>query len=62
MSAYFEVVPADQRGGISIWGIVDSDSWILNLYNRLDWPLLFFSDFGAKPALQGFADALTEAN
>jgi GH35 family endo-1,4-beta-xylanase len=61
--AYLQEVPEDQRGGISVWGITDADSWILGLHpDRLDWPLLFNADFTPKPALQGFADALNEAS
>jgi GH35 family endo-1,4-beta-xylanase len=35
----------------------DADSWI-NEPTRPDWPLLFDAQFKAKPALQGFKDAL----
>jgi endo-1,4-beta-xylanase len=58
VKAYLEVVPAAQRGGITSWGIGDNDSWIIPLYGRPDWPLLFFDTLQPKPALQGFADAL----
>lgn len=58
ISTYLAIVPAAQRGGISVWGLIDSDSWIINLYGNPDWPLMFNSNYTAKPALQGFADAL----
>ncbi|WP_143873299.1 endo-1,4-beta-xylanase [Catenovulum sediminis] len=60
VSAYLETVPAAQRGGITIWGITDADSWIINLYDQPDWPLLFNSELEAKPALQGVADAIAD--
>jgi endo-1,4-beta-xylanase len=53
-----DVVPEAQRGGISVWGIADLDSWRRS-YNALEWPLLFDDDLAPKPALQGFADGLT---
>lgn len=59
VEAYLEVVPPAQRGGITVWGITDGDSWIVPLYGRPDWSLFFFNDMSPKPALQGFADALT---
>jgi endo-1,4-beta-xylanase len=59
VEAYLEVVPPAQRGGITVWGIVDADSWIIPLYGRADWSLFFFNDMSPKPALQGFADALS---
>jgi GH35 family endo-1,4-beta-xylanase len=59
VKTYFETVPVDQRGGITIWGIIDGDSWLQNFPSpTVEWPVLFFDDYTAKPALQGVADAL----
>ncbi|MCU4674066.1 endo-1,4-beta-xylanase [Catenovulum sp. 2E275] len=60
ISAYLTTVPSAQRGGITVWGISDVDSWIIGLYDSPDWPLLFNAEFEGKPALQGVADALAE--
>lgn len=57
VAAYMDVVPEAQRGGVSVWGIVDPDNW-LRRHNALEWPLLFDDDFEPKPALQGIADGL----
>jgi endo-1,4-beta-xylanase len=57
VAAYLRAVPPAQRAGITVWGVWDADSWI-NEPNRPDWPLLFDAAFKAKPALQGFKDAL----
>jgi endo-1,4-beta-xylanase len=59
VAAYMDEVPIAQRGGISVWGVADPDNW-LRRYNVLEWPLLFDDDLEPKPALQGFADGLTE--
>ena len=56
--AYLESVPPPLRGGITLWGITDGDSWIPGFWKRQDWPLLFHADFGPKPALSGFAEGL----
>ncbi|HEX7027158.1 MAG TPA: endo-1,4-beta-xylanase, partial [Gammaproteobacteria bacterium] len=66
VETYLDVVPVDQRGGITVWGLWDSDSWLLSMPERAgsdDWPLLFTAPgpegpFAPKPALQGFGDAL----
>jgi endo-1,4-beta-xylanase len=58
VAAYMAEVPEAQRGGISVWGIADLDTWMRS-YNALEWPLLFDDDLVSKPALQGFADGLT---
>ncbi|GEM_PF-292703 len=59
--AYREVVPPAQRGGITVWGITDGDSWIPGFRDRRDWPLLFNADFSPKPALAGLAEGLGTA-
>ena len=58
VSTYLETVPAVQRGGVSVWGLIDEDSWLIDFWGAADWPLMFNDDYTAKPALQGFADAL----
>jgi endo-1,4-beta-xylanase len=47
------------RGGITLWGITDGDSWIPGFKKRPDWPLLFDARFQPKPALQGMIEGLT---
>lgn len=59
VAAYVDIVPLEQRGGITVWGITDADSWIPYFWSRLDWPLLFHGNYQPKKALQGFADGLT---
>jgi endo-1,4-beta-xylanase len=57
VAAYMRAVPPAQRAGITVWGVWDTGSWI-NKPEKPDWPLLFDANFQAKPALQGFGDAL----
>jgi endo-1,4-beta-xylanase len=57
IAAYLRAVPPAQRAGITVWGVWDADSWI-NQPGSPDWPLLFDANFQAKPAIQGFKDAL----
>ncbi|HEY5808576.1 MAG TPA: endo-1,4-beta-xylanase [Povalibacter sp.] len=59
VAAYLEVVPANLRGGITVWGLYDSDSWLIALYGRPDWPLILNDELQNKPATRGFASALT---
>ncbi|WP_350668543.1 endo-1,4-beta-xylanase, partial [Pseudoalteromonas sp. AC71-MNA-CIBAN-0107] len=43
VKTYLETVPEDQRGGITIWGVIDEDSWLQNWPEpTTEWPLLFF--------------------
>jgi len=61
---YLETVPAEFRGGFTVWGLTDDESWLMNQFSNAAgadyddvWPLLFNGDLSAKPALQGVADA-----
>lgn len=60
VAAYVEVVPPALRGGITVWGVFDSDSWLIDLHGREDWPLLFDDRGVAKPAVEGFAEGLAK--
>lgn len=65
VKAYLEAVPAAQRGGITIWGVADNQSWLINQLfknNHTDWPLLFDNNYQEKPSLAGVADALKGGN
>jgi endo-1,4-beta-xylanase len=57
----FNAIPATNKYAITTWGIKDNDSWILTqpeFGNRIDWPLLFNSNFGNKKAHTGFLEGL----
>lgn len=64
VKAYLDTVPVPQRGGISVWGTTDANTWLDALYRtqfenqNISWPLLFDENYNDKPALRGFADAL----
>lgn len=54
-NAYLELVPENQRYGITLWGLYDGDTWLDYIP---DWPLPFDKDLNPKPAYQGFIDVL----
>ena len=54
----FNAIPDENKYAITIWGIKDNESWILNMYDHYDWPLLFDSNFGIKKAHTGFLEGL----
>ena len=57
--AYKRSVPADQRYGITVWGLSDAHSWISSFVPR-DWPLLFDDNYQKKEAYTGFLNGLKE--
>ncbi len=66
VKAYLDTVPVNLRGGISVWGTTDANTWLHDLFKKpsqyngekIAWPLLFDGNYNDKPALRGFADAL----
>jgi endo-1,4-beta-xylanase len=62
VKSYLENVPAAQRHGITFWGVSDEDSWIVNVLDKIDVPLLFDVDYNKKPAYGGVLQALKEQN
>jgi len=67
VTAYKNTVPEAQRGGITVWGVTDANTWLNDLFKgatqyngeKIAWPLLFDSQYNDKPALRGFADGLS---
>lgn len=63
IKAYMETVPANRRGGITFWGIADSDSWYSSTTHNgqtvPDWPLLWNGSLAKKPAYDGVKEALS---
>jgi endo-1,4-beta-xylanase len=63
VKAYLDTVPADKRGGITVWGVRDSETWLLQQkawMGNPEWPLLFDKDGAEKPAVEGVRMALQE--
>lgn len=57
----FHQVPEAQRFGITVWGIADPDTWLIQAgrsQGRPEWPLLFDDHLQPKPAYDGFVEAL----
>ncbi|GEO11320.1 hypothetical protein SAE01_38160 [Segetibacter aerophilus] len=50
VQSYMRNVPVAQRHGLTIWGVTDKDSWIINALKKIDNPLLFNQDYSKKPA------------
>ena len=52
-------IPNDQKFGITVWGIKDDDSWLLNHHNNQnEYPLLMDKNYNYKIAHRGFAEGL----
>lgn len=56
VNSYMQHVPAAQRAGITVWGVVDKYSWLYN--NGKEFPLLYDNEYNKKPAYGGFLKGL----
>ena len=56
----FNQLPEENRFTITLWGLLDSDSWLIDFWGNPEWPLLFDSQLRPKPAYYGFLEALEE--
>lgn len=54
----FNTIPVNQQFGITMWGLRDHESWLLDFYGPPDWPLLIDRDNQYKLVHQGFIEAL----
>jgi endo-1,4-beta-xylanase len=57
--AGFRKLNANNRFGITLWGLSDNDSWLTDK-NGNDKPLLFDTRYKVKPAYCGFVEGLEE--
>lgn len=52
-------IPNNNRFGITLWGMRDVDSWLLNHYNNPnEYPLLFDTGYNTKISHRGFIEGL----
>nr|WP_320117419.1 endo-1,4-beta-xylanase [uncultured Marinifilum sp.] len=51
-------IPEESAYALTVWGLIDSESWLINFYGQQDWPLLFDSKFEKKDAYYGFLEGL----
>jgi endo-1,4-beta-xylanase len=58
IGAYYRLVPASQRYGITFWDPSDKYSWIITNQNKEDAPALFDVNMQKKPAYYGVIVAL----
>jgi endo-1,4-beta-xylanase len=56
--SFIKNVPAAQRYDFTIWGVADSDSWIVTALKKEDYPLLFDANYKKKTAFAGLLQGL----
>lgn len=54
----YNAIPQDNKFALTIWGLKDNESWLLDFWGQIDWPLLYDNDFNIKKAHTGFLEGL----
>jgi len=54
----YTAIPTENKYALTIWGLRDNESWLLNFWGHIDWPLLYDADFNEKDAYYGFLEGL----
>ena len=54
----FNALPQENQFAITMWGLRDSESWLIDFWGNPEWPLLFDEQFSPKPAYEGFLEAV----
>ena len=54
----YNAIPMESKFGITIWGMKDDETWLLDFWGHPDWPLLYNADFSPKRAHTGFLEGL----
>lgn len=58
--SFIKNVPSAQRYDFTIWGVADSDSWIVTALKKEDYPLLFDANYAKKPAFTSLLQGLSQ--
>ncbi len=54
----YSALPDNQQFAITLWGITDKHTWLTESWHPKEYPLLFDSQYQAKPAYNGFLKGL----
>lgn len=54
----YNAIPEQSKFALTVWGLRDTDSWLLDFWGQPDWPLLFDQNFKVKKAHTGFLQGL----
>lgn len=54
----YNSIPLENKFAITIWGLRDNESWLIDFWGNADWPLLFDASYTKKSAYFGFLEGL----
>lgn len=54
----YNSIPSDSKFALTVWGVRDNESWLIDFWGNPDWPLLFDASYNKKPAYYGYLEGL----
>lgn len=54
----YDAIPDANKFALTVWGLRDSETWLIDFWGQPDWPLLYDDNFNAKKAYAGFLQGL----
>lgn len=54
----YNAIPMDSKFALTVWGLKDNESWLLDFWGHTDWPLMYDEQFNFKKAHTGFLEGL----
>ncbi len=54
----YNAIPQDNKFVLTVWGLRDNESWLLDFWGVPEWPLMYDANFKRKKAYQGFLEGL----
>lgn len=58
LAEIYNAIPLANKFALTVWGLKDNESWLLDFWGVPDFPLLYDANFDTKPAYQGFLEGL----
>jgi len=54
----YNSIPLDNKFALTVWGVRDNESWLIDFWGNPDWPLLFDENYNKKEAYYGYLEGL----
>lgn len=54
----YNAIPLENKFALTVWGVRDNESWLIDFWENKDWPLLFDENYTKKQAYFGFLEGL----
>ena len=58
VAAIYNSIPLDNKFALTLWGVRDNESWLIDFWGNPDWPLLFDANYNKKSSYFGYLEGL----